>query len=120
MAKTQKELRARRAANLRWRIKHKDRIRVMKRAEKLQRFYGLTVADYEAILFSQNGVCAVCLRPNHEFQYGKRAALHVDHNHETKQVRGLLCGNCNRALGILHEDPLRIEALARYIRETDG
>jgi len=106
--------------NRRYRLKNPERYKRIKRVEKILRIYGVTEEMFGHMLLDQNGVCAVCRQPQHERQYGKLAALHIDHNHETKKVRGLLCGNCNRALGMLQEDPLRIEALARYIRETNG
>lgn len=61
--------------------------------------YGITGEDYDAILFEQNGRCAIC----HNRPRSKRLA--IDHNHKTGQVRGLLCRRCNQnLLGAGHED----------------
>ena len=53
---------------------------------------GVTSADYDRMLAAQGGVCAICGSPP------KTRRLHVDHDHATGKVRGLLCHRCNRAL----------------------
>jgi len=70
-------------------------------SERLQRNYGISLADYDEALEAQDNGCAICGKT--EAEEGKRLA--VDHNHETDQVRGLLCENCNRAIGLLRHDP---------------
>jgi hypothetical protein len=60
----------------------------------------------------QNYVCAVCLKFELSEQHG---TLAVDHNHITGKNRGLLCGNCNKALGLLREDPSIIKSLLKYL-----
>ncbi len=73
-------------------------------------YRGFTSKDYDALLLKQNGVCAVC--GEHQ---GKH--LHVDHDHTTGNVRGLLCNDCNAALGHVHDDPVIIRKLLHYILE---
>ena len=76
--------------------------------------YGITLADFDAMLEKQAGVCAVCLRP----AVGGRnsaARLNVDHDHNTGRVRGLLCTNCNTAIGLMLDSPDRLLAAARYL-----
>lgn len=73
--------------------------------------YGITLDDYNSMLEAQGGVCAVCKQSGHTKQ-----RLHVDHNHESGQVRSLLCALCNAALGALKEDLDLIESLAQYVR----
>lgn len=63
-----------------------------RRERDYQRKYGISVEQYEAILRDQGGVCAICERPP------KTRRLHVDHDHKTGEIRGLLCYRCNRAL----------------------
>jgi hypothetical protein len=71
----------------------------------LRRTFGITIDDFETMLIAQGGGCAICGRPAPE-----GTSLHVDHDHETGVVRGLLCFTCNGALGMLTEND---EYLAR-------
>jgi hypothetical protein len=67
---------------------------------RLQRLYGITVAQYDEILAHQGGGCAVCgIKP----APGKN--LNVDHDHKTGLLRGLLCWRCNRRVVADHRDP---------------
>lgn len=59
--------------------------------------YGITVKEYAQMVFDHGGKCAICTR---EFS----RTPHIDHNHSTGQVRGLLCYSCNSAIGNLQED----------------
>lgn len=79
------------------------------RAQKLKSRYGISIEEYEQIFKKQNGVCAICAGTNSE----KR--LHVDHDHESGKVRGLLCFKCNYALGLLNEDTQIISTLLEYL-----
>jgi hypothetical protein len=74
--------------------------------------YGMTGADYETLLNEQGGKCAIC-----DATYSKTRALAVDHDHDTGQVRGLLCGRCNSALGMLGDDPETAAKATAYLRE---
>lgn len=80
-----------------------------KRDAYLRRTYGITLEDYRVIAAHQGGVCAVCGRPP------KTRALHVDHDHKTKRVRGLLCFQCNALVVQRHRDPAILRAAARYL-----
>lgn len=65
----------------------------------------------------QGGRCAACGRPETSLgNHGKVKRLAVDHNHETGEVRGLLCLSCNVALGLVDDDVNRLLALAEYLR----
>jgi hypothetical protein len=76
----------------------------------MRKKYGITLEQYQAMLEKQDGVCAVC---GEGCKSGR--ALSVDHNHTTGQLRGLLCGNCNRGIGYLQDDPELIRAALEYI-----
>lgn len=85
------------------------------------RGYGLTTDDYEAMVSAQGGVCAICEMPETSIApTGKARSLSVDHDHETGAVRGLLCGRCNRAIGLFADDPDRLRAAAGYLDANLG
>jgi hypothetical protein len=77
----------------------------------LRRKYGLRLRDVETLLIAQLGMCAICRR--HE---GRK--LHVDHDHATNRVRGLLCGKCNKAIGLLDDEPRLVRSAETYLRRT--
>jgi len=77
-----------------------------RRNRTIKHFYGIDLLEYERIRDSQNGRCATC---------GKEALLHLDHCHETGRVRSMLCGNCNRALGLVAESPETLRAMLAYV-----
>ena len=79
----------------------------------LMRTYGLTLEQYEVLVESQDGLCYICHGPPN----GRVKKLVVDHDHETKRLRKLLCDACNRALGFMKESPERLRAAAKYLEE---
>ncbi|WP_373041322.1 endonuclease VII domain-containing protein [Streptomyces sp. NRRL S-448] len=78
------------------------------RAGHLKRSYGMTEADRDEMIDAQGGLCCICL---------KRPAVHVDHCHKTGRVRGVLCFNCNTAIGKLGDDP---DAARRVVSYLEG
>ncbi|MFE0542335.1 endonuclease VII domain-containing protein [Streptomyces sp. NPDC058891] len=82
---------------------------VQGRVGRLKRHYGLTQAERDEIVASQRGLCVICL---------KAPAVHVDHCHETGKVRGVLCFNCNSAIGKLGDDPDAVRRAAAYLEGT--
>lgn len=78
--------------------------------------YGVTAAEYEHMLLTQKGHCAICGEDPPAHRDG-RAKLAVDHCHKTGKVRGLLCAWCNAALGYLKEDLARVAAVTKYLRK---
>lgn len=79
--------------------------------------YGITLERYDEMLAAQGGVCAICAQPE---QRKETANLAVDHCHATGEVRGLLCSNCNRAIGLLADDPERLRSAAEYLTRRSG
>jgi hypothetical protein len=71
----------------------------------LRRRYGITGAEVDAMVEAQGGTCAVCA--------GKPE--HVDHDHATGEVRGVLCFNCNQALGNARDDIVVLQGLIDYL-----
>lgn len=86
-----------------------DEIALASRERKL-RGYGLTLEGYDVMLRDQDGVCWICECPERGDNH-----LAVDHDHETGEVRGLLCGRCNRGLGSFEDDPERLRRAALYL-----
>lgn len=76
----------------------------------IKRTYGLSPDQYTELLAKQNGVCGICGNPPAD---GER--LHVDHNHQTEDVRGLLCRDCNLYLGHAESNSRRIFGVLRYL-----
>lgn len=116
------EYRAKRIATAKaWHAAHPDRVRaisqkskakscpVKRRDRTLRKKYGITNDDYVQILAEQNGRCAICVQTP---AVGKW--LHVDHDHRTGAVRGLLCHQCNWYLGKVDRDPAVLARLAAY------
>ena len=85
---------------------------------QLRRTYGITLSDYNDLLSVQNGVCALCGKAPKPDAKRNQKILHVDHKHDTGKVRGLLCSNCNRGLGMLGDDPVLLARASQYV--TDG
>lgn len=92
--------------------KNRERVALGLWSAYLRRTYGMTLEDYDRRVVEQNGVCAICRRPPAS---GK---LRVDHDHATNKVRGLLCDNCNKAIGLLFDDVLRMRAAADYVEKN--
>lgn len=76
--------------------------------------YGLRPGEYEAMLDSQDGKCAICLEPP-TGGATSQSRLHIDHDHKRGWVRGLLCSRCNTALGLLRDRPDLVRAAAEYL-----
>lgn len=88
-----------------------------KAARRRLRIHGITNRQYLNMLDAQGGTCALCHGGPKGFSTG-RFGLVVDHCHETGQVRGLLCADCNTALGRFGDDADRLRAAADYIDQT--
>jgi len=88
-----------------WAAANPDKIRAY-RATDTARRHGLSMAEYEAI---RAAGCAAC---------GSHERMVIDHCHDTGRVRGGLCNGCNVAVGHLHNDPVRADAVAAYLRRS--
>lgn len=73
--------------------------------------HGISWEDYNEMFKEQNGCCKICGRHQSEF----KVRLHIDHCHRTNRIRGLLCGPCNQALGLVRENVKTIEAMKEYV-----
>lgn len=93
-----------------WAILHPAKRRAIVKRSRLKLRYGLTEHDYGVMLGKQEGLCALCAVV---LDRGKHT--HVDHDHNTGKNRALLCGNCNKALGLMRENPATFRAAADYL-----
>lgn len=87
---------------------NKTEIRIRLSELRLVNTYGITVEDYNRMSENQNHKCAICRKPEHSRK------LAVDHCHASGKVRALLCGPCNKLLGVYEKNK---DAFAAYLRE---
>lgn len=97
-------------------LQHDPQVR---RDYKLRRLYDFSLAEYEAMVEAQNGVCALCFAEEVRSMYGEPPRLVVDHNHITGLVRGLLCCSCNCKLAAIEDEQFMLRA-KEYLRRNDG
>src|SRR5208282_4721367 len=86
------------AATQRWKAKNKERLRLYQRNYDLKTNFGVTLDWHDAKRQEQNNQCAICKR--------LMDVPRVDHDHETGEVRDLLCANCNCGIGFLQDSPI--------------
>ena len=111
----------------RWQQENADRLNAYRRERRedpivkqrewvnyLRRKYRISLAQYNELLATQSGLCAICGNPP---AAGRR--LHVDHDHATGRIRRLLCFTCNNALGDFDDDPMRLREAARYLESFE-
>lgn len=79
-----------------------------------EKFYGLTHEDFTELWDEQNGLCAICEFPMVNGG-NTRNSCHIDHCHDTGQVRGVLCHSCNMGLGKFYDNPELLNRAAKYI-----
>jgi len=76
-----------------------------------RREYGLTEEQYNYMVSSQNNMCAICNKPSHK-------TLHIDHDHVTGKVRGLLCSSCNTGIGFFKDDISLLNNAIDYLAKS--
>ena len=98
-----------------WRIKYKNKLK----DKSLKKRYNLRLDEYNVLYIQQNGLCAICHKPETKINYISKVPdlLAVDHNHKTGQIRGLLCSRCNRYLGIFEENPEMMNEFNLYLQK---
>ena len=93
---------------------HKNKEYFKGKAHKhhLKRKYGMTPEDFNALFEKQGRVCGICKRPDPESKMG----WCTDHNHQTGQVRGILCRGCNYGLGFFYDNPKALRSAIKYLK----
>lgn len=89
----------------------RKRVTARTKHERAKRQGIAALGGYDAVLRDQGGVCAICRKPP---KVGGRR-LHIDHDHKTGKVRGLLCARCNRGLAWFCDDPHRLTVASWYL-----
>lgn len=92
-----------------WRERNRDRRKIYKREWQIKQ-YGLTKKMIASMQQTQDNGCAICRQ---------KTDLVIDHDHQTKTVRGLLCNTCNIGLGHFYDNPLLLENAIRYLGVKD-
>ena len=92
-----------------------------KRRVKIGATYGLEYKDYVSMYSKQGGGCEICGTPIAKFKNDDGVlTAHVDHDHVTGEVRGLLCRNCNSGLGMFQDDTELLDAAIDYLLKSRG
>jgi len=98
------------AVKKRYYANNKARLSLMQKGYRVKREYRMTLEGIEAIFDAQGRACAICRKPESSMKQ-----RHVDHDHVSGRVRGVLCGNCNLAIGHMADDPMRLLEAAEYL-----
>lgn len=102
------------AAQQRWYEENQDRVKDY----RLQKKYGINLERYRLMLEQQGGGCAIC-GTKVPGGRGSRGYFHVDHSHETGQVRQLLCHGCNTGLGAFKEKAGLLRLAVLYLERHE-
>ena len=86
------------------------------RSQYLKRNYGLTFEEFEAMLSDQDNCCAICKSTK---PLGRHKRFNVDHHNKTGNVRGLLCSNCNTALGLVNDNIHTLKSMIQYLESHE-
>jgi hypothetical protein len=92
----------------------------IKNEQRRESVYGVSAEKYAEIVLKQNGVCAICARPETGVRNGKLKALAIDHCHATGKIRELLCQSCNGLLGMAADNIDTLRKAIRYLQKHSG
>lgn len=100
----------------RWAERNPEVYAKRQRRGHLKRFWNMTLEQYNEMLEKQNGVCAICKKPELSTRgRSKNQSLAVDHCHDTGKIRELLCMDCNQTIGRFNDDPSWFIAASEYL-----
>ena len=94
--------------------KNRERRNYICRNARLRRLYGISSYELDELIAEQNGRCAIC---NRKFGKTRESLPHVDHCHQLGHVRGILCQQCNMAIGLLGNSPKRMLKVYLYLNQ---
>jgi len=97
---------------------NKESAQRSQRGRNLKHKYGISLEDYETLFEAQGRCCAICETKENKAMYGPNKSLNfsVDHCHATNKVRGILCNQCNRAIGMLGDTPESLYKAYAYLK----
>ena len=102
----------------------RDKYRDKCRNKKLKDTYGITLEEYDRLHANQRGLCAICGEPETaSYKYQGSVVIQrlaVDHNHDTGEIRGLLCGRCNAGIGFFLDNSEKMRAAAEYLERHNA
>lgn len=84
---------------------------------RMEKAYGMTLEEYAKLVEDHAGNCAICGGQGFELVPGQKNLLVIDHCHSTLKVRGLLCHNCNRALGLFQDNVESLKKAIEYLEK---
>jgi Recombination endonuclease VII len=93
-----------------WYVKNKKKANASSRANQVNHRFGITIDTYD-VLLAGSDTCEICEK---QVPLEKRE---LDHNHDTMEIRGVLCGGCNRGLGHFGDCPDKLEKASRYLHD---
>lgn len=106
------------AAGAKWAKENPKKSYESIRGRQLKHKYGISLEDYKELWEKQQYKCAICEGTENATTGDRRNwNFAVDHDHETGKVRGLLCNNCNRGLGLLQDNPELLRKAANYVEQ---
>ena len=89
----------------------------LSRKTRIKNRYNLSIEKFDEMIKKQNNKCAICNQPEFKIRYGKIQSLAIDHDHLTGKIRGLLCNNCNRAIGLMHDSIETLKNAVAYLEQ---
>lgn len=101
-----------------YRARDPEGVKRVEAQKHLKRAYGLSVEEFESIVATQNGRCALCGELPNGFVRGNVPKLVVDHDHETGAMRGVICGACNTGLGCFGDDEVKLQLAIEYLKRS--
>ena len=106
-----------RARQKAWQVANPDKAKLYTKRARYIKAYGLRLSEVEAMIVAQGGVCPLC---ETTLVLAGRRGAHVDHDHATGKVRGVLCCNCNTAIGHFKENVSAMRRAIDYLTHANG
>lgn len=101
-----------------WQLDHPEAAGNHKRNYSFLKNYGITLDDAWNMLLAQDCLCLICGNSLTAFGQKNDRSPHVDHDHATGKVRGILCFTCNVGMGMFKDDVARLQSAIRYLEKS--